>query len=41
MSTVDVPHTPDDAGSAGPKRREPRDRPLLIVITGEGKGKSA
>ncbi len=40
MSTVDVPHTPDDAGSAEPKRRKPRDRPLLIVITGEGKGKS-
>lgn len=41
MSTVDVPHTPDDAGSAEPKRRKPRDRPLLIVITSEGKGKSA
>lgn len=40
MSTVDVPHTPDDAGSAKPKRRKPRDRPLLIVITCEGKGKS-
>ena len=40
MSTVDVPHTPDDAGSAEPKRRKPRDRPLLIVLTGEGKGKS-
>jgi cob(I)alamin adenosyltransferase len=40
MSTVDLPHTPDDAGSAEPKRRKPRDRPLLIVLTGEGKGKS-
>ena len=38
--TVDVPHTPDDAGSAEPKRRKPRDRPLLIVVTGHGKGKS-
>jgi cob(I)alamin adenosyltransferase len=37
---VDVPHTPDDAGSEEPKRRKPRDRPLLIVITGHGKGKS-
>jgi cob(I)alamin adenosyltransferase len=41
MSTVDVPHTPDDRGSAEPKRRKPRDRPLLIVITGHGKGKSS
>jgi cob(I)alamin adenosyltransferase len=41
MSTdVDVPHTPDDEGSAEPKRRKPRDRPLLIVLTGHGKGKS-
>jgi cob(I)alamin adenosyltransferase len=40
MSAIDVPHTPDDAGSAEPKRRKPRDRPLLIVLTGEGKGKS-
>ncbi len=38
--TIDVPHTPDDRGSAEPKRRKPRDRPLLIVITGHGKGKS-
>jgi len=37
---IDVPHTPDDAGSAEPKRRKPRDRPLLIVLTGHGKGKS-
>ena len=37
---VDVPHRPDDRGSAEPKRRKPRDRPLVIVITGEGKGKS-
>lgn len=37
---IDVPHTPDDRGSAEPKRRKPRDRPLLIVLTGHGKGKS-
>ena len=37
---VDVPHGPDDRGSAEPKRRKPRDRPLLMVVTGEGKGKS-
>ena len=37
---VDVPHRPGDRGSAEPKRRKPRDRPLLIVITGTGKGKS-
>jgi cob(I)alamin adenosyltransferase len=41
VSTVDVPHTPEDRGSAEPKRRKPRDRPLLIVITGHGKGKSS
>jgi cob(I)alamin adenosyltransferase len=29
-----------DLGSADPKRRKPRDRPLLIVVTGHGKGKS-
>jgi cob(I)alamin adenosyltransferase len=40
MTQIDVPHTPDDAGSAEPKRRKPRDKPLLIVITGHGKGKS-
>ena len=28
------------APAAAPVRRKPRDRPLLIVITGEGKGKS-
>jgi cob(I)alamin adenosyltransferase len=33
-------HTPADRGSAEPKRRKPRDRPLLIVVTGHGKGKS-
>jgi cob(I)alamin adenosyltransferase len=33
-------HTPADLGSAEPKRRKPRDKPLLIVITGHGKGKS-
>lgn len=38
--TVDVPHTPQDRGSAEPLRRKPRDRPLLIVVTGHGKGKS-
>jgi cob(I)alamin adenosyltransferase len=37
---VDVPHKPDDRGSEEPKRRKRRDRPLLIVITGDGKGKS-
>ena len=40
MTEIDVPHTPDDQGSAEPKRRKPRDTPLLIVITGDGKGKS-
>jgi len=29
-----------DLGSADPKRRKPRDKPLLIVLTGRGKGKS-
>ena len=29
-----------DIGSADPQRRKPRDRPLLIVLTGHGKGKS-
>ena len=33
-------HTPDDQGSAEPKRRKPRDKPLFIVITGHGKGTS-
>jgi cob(I)alamin adenosyltransferase len=37
---VDVPHRPGDRGSAEPKRRKPRDKPLLIVVTGHGKGKS-
>jgi cob(I)alamin adenosyltransferase len=31
----------NDLGSADPKRRKPRDRPLVIVITGHGKGKSS
>ena len=31
---------PTTAGSAEPKRRKPRDKPLLIVVTGHGKGKS-
>jgi cob(I)alamin adenosyltransferase len=39
-SDVDVPHAPGDRGSAEPKRRKPRDRPLLMVVTGHGKGKS-
>jgi cob(I)alamin adenosyltransferase len=38
--SIDVPHTPEDRGSAEPKRRKPRDKPLLIVLTGHGKGKS-
>ena len=29
-----------DVGSADPRRRKPRDRPLMIVVTGHGKGKS-
>ena len=37
---VDVPHRPGDRGSAEPGRRKPRDRPLVIVVTGDGKGKS-
>ncbi|MBI2691741.1 MAG: cob(I)yrinic acid a,c-diamide adenosyltransferase [Solirubrobacterales bacterium] len=37
---VDVPHKVDDIGSAEPKRRKPRDRALVMVVTGEGKGKS-
>jgi cob(I)alamin adenosyltransferase len=32
--------TEKDVGSADPERRRPRDRPLFIVITGHGKGKS-
>ncbi len=31
---------PDDLGSREPARRKPRDRPLVIVLTGHGKGKS-
>jgi cob(I)alamin adenosyltransferase len=30
----------EDAGSAEPRRRKPRDKPLVIVLTGTGKGKS-
>jgi len=37
---VDVPHAPGDRGTAEPRRRKPRDRPLLVVVTGNGKGKS-
>jgi cob(I)alamin adenosyltransferase len=36
----DTTHTTEDRGSAEPIRRKPRDRPLLIVVTGHGKGKS-
>ena len=39
--TTDTTHTPDDRGSADPIRRKPRDKPLLIVNTGHGKGKSS
>ena len=39
--TTDTTHTPDDQGSADPIRRRPRDKPLLIVNTGHGKGKSS
>jgi len=38
---LDTTHTPADRGSADPIRRKPRDRPLLIVNTGHGKGKSS
>jgi cob(I)alamin adenosyltransferase len=31
---------PSEAREGAPSRRKPRDRPLLIVLTGEGKGKS-
>jgi cob(I)alamin adenosyltransferase len=37
---VDVPHRPGDRGSDEPKRRKPRDRALVAVYTGQGKGKS-
>ena len=30
----------EDRGSADPRRRKPRDRPLVVVVTGDGKGKS-
>jgi cob(I)alamin adenosyltransferase len=40
-NSSDTTHTPDDRGSADPIRRKPRDRPLLIVNTGHGKGKSS
>jgi len=33
-------NTVDDQGSADPVRRKPPDKPLLIVMTGHGKGKS-
>jgi cob(I)alamin adenosyltransferase len=41
MTDTDTTHTPDDRGSADPVRRKPRDKPLLIVNTGHGKGKSS
>lgn len=34
------PRPGTDRGSAAPERRKPRDRPLVIVVTGHGKGKS-
>lgn len=37
---VDVPHRPDDRGSAEPARHKPRDHALVMVVTGDGKGKS-
>jgi cob(I)alamin adenosyltransferase len=37
---IDVPHGLADRGTSEPRRRKPRDRPLLVVITGNGKGKS-
>jgi cob(I)alamin adenosyltransferase len=41
MTDTDTTHTPDDQGSADPIRRKPRDKPLLIINTGHGKGKSS
>ena len=35
----DATHRPTTAAAPSPQRRKPRDRPLLIVITGHGKGK--
>ena len=32
--------TTEDRGSADPRRRKPRDRPLVVLVTGDGKGKS-
>jgi cob(I)alamin adenosyltransferase len=37
---TDTDNIARDLGSAEPRRRKPRDRPLLIVVTGHGKGKS-
>ena len=37
---TDTDNITRDLGSAEPRRRKPRDRPLLIVVTGHGKGKS-
>ena len=40
IDRIDACTPPTTVGSAEPKRRKPRDRPLLIVVTGHGKGKS-
>jgi cob(I)alamin adenosyltransferase len=37
---TDTDNIARDLGSAEPRRRKPRDRPLMIVVTGHGKGKS-
>jgi cob(I)alamin adenosyltransferase len=36
-----VEASPEDREEAPPRRRKPRDRPLVIVLTGHGKGKSS
>ena len=36
-----TPSGTEDRGSAEPRRRKPRDKPLVIVVTGHGKGKSS
>jgi cob(I)alamin adenosyltransferase len=37
---ADLPHTPEDRGSEEAVRRKKRDVPLVVVVTGTGKGKS-
>ena len=37
---IDEPQRPGERPSPEPRRRKPRDRPLLAVVTGHGKGKS-